>query len=305
MNSAPLKAGSRGSRLARWQTCFVVDALRTFWPGLTTETRIFTTRGDANPDTPLPQIGGKGLFTQELEEALLSGDIDLAVHSLKDLPTYPSPGLMIGAVLRREAVQDALVAPQPVTLRTLPEGAVVGTSSHRRAAQLRHHRPDLHIEPLRGNIDTRVRKVLAGRYDAAVLASAGLLRLGLSGHIVAHLGLDVMLPAPGQGALAVQCRADDRQTRERLAALDDPETRAATAAERHFLQALGGGCAVPVAAFAEADPDHGLHMTGMVAALDGSRMIRVTGRGNHPEALGTQLAAQALAQGAAEVLAHV
>lgn len=305
MHPRTVTAGSRGSALARWQTTHVLERLLDAWPGLETRTRIFTTRGDANQTAPLPQIGGKGLFTLELEEALRAGDIDLAVHSLKDLPTEDAPGLVVGAVLRRAAVVDALVAPAPVTLDTLPEGAVVGTSSLRRTAQLRHRRPDLRVEPIRGNIDTRVRKVVEGPYDAGILAAAGLVRLGLTDHIVARLGLDVMLPAPGQGALAVQCRDDDDGTRALLAALDDRDTRRATDAERHFLTALGGGCAVPVAAFAETRGDDVLHLTGMVAAVDGSRVIRLTATGADPAELGRRLAEEALASGAAEVLAHV
>lgn len=304
MDERTVIAGTRGSRLALWQTQHVLQALERAWPRLVCRMQRFQTKGDKTLDVPLPQIGGKGLFTAELEQALRDKRIDVAVHSLKDLPTETASGLTLGAVLGRTTAQDALVAREPWTLDTLPVGASVGTSSYRRTAQLRHRRPDLAVVPIRGNVDTRVRKVQSGSYDAAVMAAAGLERLGLTEAITARLPFEVMLPAPGQGALAVQCRADDIHILSLLAALDDEEDRAATTAERTFLQALGGGCATPIAAYARRDEDGLIEMQALIASLDGQMMIRVQGRGDEARQLGQDLAREALHQGAEEVLAH-
>ena len=304
MDERTVIAGTRGSRLALWQTQHVLQALERAWPRLVCRMQRFQTKGDKTLDVPLPQIGGKGLFTAELEQALRDKRIDVAVHSLKDLPTETASGLTLGAVLGRTTAHDALVAREPWTLDTLPVGASVGTSSYRRTAQLRHRRPDLAVVPIRGNVDTRVRKVQSGSYDAAVMAAAGLERLGLTEAITARLPFEVMLPAPGQGALAVQCRADDAHILSLLAALDDEEDRAATTAERAFLQALGGGCATPIAAYARRDEDGLIEMEALIASLDGQMMIRVRGRGDDARQLGEDLAREALHQGAEEVLAH-
>ncbi len=293
-----LTFATRPSALARWQTQWVARALENAHPGLTCCEEVITTRGDKVLDKPLPEIGGKGLFTQELEAALLSGRVDAAVHSLKDLPTEMPAGLTVGAVPPRAEVRDALVSAQGYTLETLPQGAVVGTSSLRRAAQLLAVRPDLQIRPLRGNVDTRVRKALAGQYDAVVLAGAGLVRLGLTEHISQWLPLEVMLPAPGQGALAVQCRADDKATLALLAAVDDPATRAAVEAERAFLSALGGGCAVPVAAYANPLPDGTMRLRGFVGSPTGQGFWRGEAVGAEPRALGQALAERAVREGA-------
>lgn len=311
----PLVFGARGSALARWQTGFVIRRLRAAWPALNCETKLFTTSGDKIIDKPLPEIGGKGLFTAELENALRSGEIDVAVHSLKDLPIGDAPGLALGAIGEREDARDVLVARDGGSLSTLPPSARVGTSSLRRAAQLLAARPDITLLPLRGNVDTRIRKAASGDYDAIILAAAGVLRLDLAEHISEYLPFDVMLPAPGQGALAVQCRACDSTVRELLAAIDHAPTRAAATAERAFLNALGGGCAAPVAAYATISPSPdtvlqsgegaggwGLRLTGLVASLDGRRLIRVSGQGDEPTALGAELAQRALAQGAGELL---
>lgn len=294
---------TRPSRLARWQTNHVAELLRAAHPGLITEKLVITTTGDRNLDQPLPEIGGKGLFTQELEEALREGRVDAAVHSLKDLPVDDAPGLAVGAVPQRARPNDALVCPAGQSLSELPPGARVGTSSLRRAAQLLALRPDLTVLPVRGNVDTRLRKAQEGEYDAILLAAAGLDRLGLNEHVTEWLALEAMLPAPGQGALAVQCRRDDTETLQLLAAIDHLPTRAAVEAERAFLQALGGGCSLPVGAFAEVQ-DGSLHLRGIVISLDGHHRIMVAGEGSDPLALGASLAAEALAQGAAEVL-HV
>ncbi len=293
-----LTFATRPSALARWQTQWVARALESAHPGLRCREEVITTRGDKVLDRPLPEIGGKGLFTQELEAALLSGRVDAAVHSLKDLPTEMPAGLTVGAVPPRAEVRDALVSARGYTLETLPQGAVVGTSSLRRAAQLLAVRPDLHIRPLRGNVDTRVRKALAGQYDAVVLAGAGLVRLELAEHVSQWLPLEIMLPAPGQGALAVQCRADDKATLALLAAMDDPATRAAVTAERAFLSALGGGCAVPVAAYAVPLPDGKMRLRGFVGSPTGQGFWRGEAVGDAPYVLGQALAERAVGEGA-------
>ena len=294
--------GTRTSELARWQTDHVIEQLQRAWPELKCETRTFVTAGDKEIDKPLPEIGGKGLFTAELEEALRNGEIDLAVHSLKDLPVQNAPGLTVGAVIGRADVADGLVAAEGQSLTSLSPGAIVGTSSLRRQAQLLAVRPDLRVESIRGNVGTRVRKVHGGEYDAAVLAAAGLQRLGLEGSVADWLTLDVMLPAPGQGALAVQCRASDEATLAIVAAIDDRDVRRATTAERHFLQALGGGCSAPIAAYARPGDGETLTIEGMVADPDGSRIIRVSGSGSDPQLLAETLAAEAIDRGARAIL---
>ncbi|HEX9028661.1 MAG TPA: hydroxymethylbilane synthase, partial [Anaerolineales bacterium] len=207
-----LTFATRPSDLARWQTQYIMSLLQAAWPGLTCQEKIITTSGDRILDRPLPEIGGKGLFTQELEAALLSGQVQAAVHSLKDLPVEAVPGLVLAAIPERGEMRDVLVSPNGSHLEDLPEGARVGTSSLRRSAQLLALRPDLSIQSLRGNVDTRIKKALQGQYEAVVLAGAGLVRLGMQDHITEWLPLDQITPAPGQGALAVQCRADDEAT---------------------------------------------------------------------------------------------
>jgi hydroxymethylbilane synthase len=274
------------------------------WPSLRFETCELSTQGDRTPDRPLPEIGGKGLFTEELETALRHGQIDLAVHSLKDLPIEPEGDLCLGAIPPRADARDVLVSRSGRGLQALPPRSTVGTSSLRRQAQLTAYRPDLDSRPLRGNVETRIRKVLEGEFDAAVLAGAGLLRLGLESEIAEWIPLEVMLPAPGQGALAIQCRADDREVLALLKPLDDPATRSAVTAERAFLESLGGGCSTPVGAYAQYDSD-GLVLKAIVASTDGRRVIRLNGQGRDPLRLGRQTALQALAQGAEAVMALV
>lgn len=294
---------TRPSALARWQTQWVMTALKNIHGDLECEEKVITTQGDNILDKPLPEIGGKGLFTQELEAKLLSEAVHCAVHSLKDLPVENPAGLTIGAIPARAEARDALISARGYTLSTLPIGASVGTSSLRRAAQMLSLRPDLRTESLRGNVDTRLRKAMEGQYDAIILAGAGLTRLGLDQHVTEWLPLDVMLPAPGQGALAVQCRADDEETLSLLAELEDNATRNAVTAERAFLSRLGGGCSVPVAAYATADQT--IHLTGLVASPDGRLTIRVSGEGNDPLSLGAELARQAIARGADEIVRPV
>jgi hydroxymethylbilane synthase len=294
---------TRPSALARWQTQWVMAALQEAHPGLVCEEKVITTQGDKILDKPLPEIGGKGLFTQELEGELFSRAVHCAVHSLKDLPVENPLGLTVGCVPLRAEVRDAWISANGYTLETLPPGSVVGTSSLRRAAQVLSARPDVTTASLRGNVDTRLRKALEGQYDAIILAGAGLIRLGLESHVTQWLPLDVILPAPGQGALAVQCRADDTETLSLLSVLEDAPTRAAVTAERQFLLGLGGGCAVPVAAYADVSNESlNVSLTGLVASPDGQRVIKVAGDGNEPTALGKQLAEEAIKQGAANIL---
>lgn len=265
-----IRVGTRGSRLSRRQTDTVIAALRTIHPAMRCQAVVLQTTGDRS-DGPLQQMGGIGLFTSEIEQALLGGQIDLAVHSLKDLPTAATPGLVVAATPPREDPRDALVS-RYSSLDALPYRARVGTSSPRRAAQLRALRRDLEVVPLRGNVDTRIRKVQDGEVDAAILAAAGLLRGGWPDAIARFLDPEVMLPAPGQGALAVQVREDDVELRAVAAALDDPVTRAAVTAERAFLTRLAGGCSLPAGALATVGDE--LHLRVLVASGDGSRIVR-------------------------------
>jgi hydroxymethylbilane synthase len=302
-SGAPIRIGTRTSKLALWQTNHVAELLQGRHEYVRCELVPMVTQGDRRLDRPLPEIGGKGLFTAELEEALLGGEIDLAVHSLKDLPVENRPGLTLGAILSREDVRDVLVAAAGTTLATLPPGAVVGTSSLRRQAQLLAYRPDLQVRPIRGNVDTRIRKVLEGDYDAAVLAGAGLHRLGLGDHAVEWLSLEVMLPAPGQGALAVQCRGDDVEIRVLLAAIDERAVRAATYAERRLLWLLGGGCSAPVAAHATwSAEDNTFTLTTRAGATDGSALYDAQVHGGSADAVAVEAASKLLALGAALVL---
>jgi hydroxymethylbilane synthase len=295
--------GTRTSKLALWQTNHVIELLKAAWPGIQCRTREYVTEGDTRHDVPLPNMGGRGVFTTLLESALLAGEIDLAVHSLKDLPTDENPQLTVGAIPGREDARDGLVARNAETLDALPAGAVVGTSSTRRRAQLLSIRPDLSMREIRGNVDTRVRKVMQGDYDATVLAAAGLRRLGTEDVVSDWLPLDVMLPAPGQAALAVQCRRDDTRVVELLAAIDDSEARTNVTAERTFLAELGGGCSLPVAAYATSDGNAGgTHLSGVVTSPDGREVIHVEGEGKDAAELGVTLARQALERGAREIL---
>jgi hydroxymethylbilane synthase len=303
-----LRIGTRRSQLALWQTHHVRDQLVAHFPDLAVEIVHMTTTGDRAIDKPLPEIGGKGVFTQELEDALRVSKIDLAVHSLKDLPTQTPPEFVLGAILARANPFDALISRAGFTLDRLPHGATVGTSSLRRRAQLLAHRPDLKTETLRGNVDTRLRKAAdpEGPYDAIILAVAGVERLERGGVISEVIDAQIMLPAPGQGAVAVQCRANDDHTRSLLAVLDDDPTCVAVTAERAFLQSLEAGCRLPVSAYGTLDGET-LHMTGRISSLDGSRTITVRGdaRGSDAFDLGTWLAGEALAQGAGDLLAEI
>jgi hydroxymethylbilane synthase len=281
-NQSPttLRLGTRGSALAQKQASLAAEALRSVQPQLQIDIQIISTMGDRVTNVPLPEMvtatGGQGVFTSSLEAALMAGEIDIAVHSLKDMPTEITAGTVIGAVLERENVADVLISRGGYSLENLPEKAVVGTSSRRRAAQLWRKRPDLYQRDLRGNIDTRIRKALdvEGEYDAIVLAAAGLVRLDRLDVAAQILSLDTMLPAPGQAALAIQCR-DDAVWRDLLALIDHRPTRLAVTAERSFLRGLGGGCALPVAAFGEYS-DGSLSLRGRVLSPDGLQQIDST-----------------------------
>jgi hydroxymethylbilane synthase len=295
-----LTIGSRGSQLALWQAHWVRDRLAELGEAAAIE--IIKTSGDRIADAPLAAIGGKGLFTKEIEDALVEGRIDLAVHSLKDLPTELPAGLGIAAVPPREDVRDAMVGGR---LADLPHGARVGTSSLRRTAQLRAARPDLTIEPVRGNLDTRLRKLAQGQYDALALAAAGLRRLGWEDRIAELLPFEVMCPAVGQGALAIETR-DAGEAVEICARLNDLETRLAVETERAVLRALGGGCQVPIGAHAAVEGG-GLRLLGVVASPDGVRLIRreAAGPAGDAASLAQTLAEELVAAGAGEILEEV
>jgi hydroxymethylbilane synthase len=298
-----LRIGTRGSPLALWQATWVADRLRVLHPDLAVALVEIKTHGDRDRNTPLAQLGGLGLFTKEIQRAVLDGTVDVAVHSLKDLPTRSPEGLVLGAVPAREDLADALVAPGHKTLEALPDGARVGTGSLRRRAQLLYLRPGLHVVGLRGNVETRLKQALEGRIDAVVLAEAGLRRLGLHGHVTERLGPPRFLPAVGQGALGLECRSDDAATLARLAPLDDPAPRRAVLAERAALAELEGGCMIPLGAWGRDTDDGRLVLDVAVFDPDGrARAITsLTGSRDDPERLG-RLVAQALRDQGAERL---
>jgi hydroxymethylbilane synthase len=291
-----LVIGSRGSKLALWQSEWVKSQLEIRHANLEIKIEIIKTSGDINTQQPLTIIGGKGVFTKELEEALLDGRVDLAVHSLKDLPTILPDGLALSAITEREDPRDALILrndlqiKQP-SLSTLPQNAIVGTSSQRRMAQLKEIRSDVVIKNLRGNVDTRIRKLDEGEYDAIILASAGLRRLGLTKRISTTLALDEMLPAVGQGALGLETRANDSEIIELIQSLNHERTNIACTAERAFLRALGGGCQLPIAGHAIVI-DERLLLTGMLASESFDKIARnkIDGSKDEPEFLGQTLA---------------
>lgn len=301
-----LRIATRQSPLALWQAHYVADALRAHHPGLNVELLTMVTRGDKILDTPLAKIGGKGLFVKELEVAMLEGRADLAVHSMKDVPMAFPEGLGLTAICVREDPRDAFVSNHFASLDDLPQGAVVGTSSLRRQCQLRRHRPDLVIKDLRGNVNTRLAKLDNGEYDALILASAGLIRLGMPERIRAALEEAVLLPAVGQGAVGIECRLDDARTRALLAPLNDADTALCVTAERAMNTRLQGGCQVPIAGFATLSQGQ-LFLQGRVGSLDGSQLLEASSVAPIGEAvaLGERVAEQLLAAGAADILAAV
>ena len=306
---APLRIGTRGSALAVWQTERVRELLT--GAGQPTERVEIRTTGDMVQDVPLVRIGSAAIFTRQIDEAMLAGRIDLAVHSLKDLPTELPPGIALAAVSRREDPSDALVGRGPIRWSDIPHGSTVATSSLRRRAQLLHARPDLQVRDVRGNVDTRLAKLdTAPDWSAILLASAGLLRLGQGHRIGERLPPDVMLSAPGQGALAVTARTDDERAIAAAAAVHHRASALAVGAERAFLRRMEGGCQVPVAALAVLDDSGTLRLHGRVIALDGSRMAEGRAAGAAPDAgaaerLGHALAERLLGEGAGEILADI
>jgi hydroxymethylbilane synthase len=303
----PLVIGSRGSKLALWQAEQARERLQQLDPQLEIKIEIIKTTGDVKSE-PLSVIGGKGVFTKELEEALLDGRIDIAVHSLKDLPTILPEALSISAICEREDPRDALVLRSDLqiedsSLLNLPARAVVGTSSQRRLAQLKSLRSDVVINDLRGNVDTRIRKLDEGQYDAVILASAGLLRLGLQDRISARINVNEMLPAVGQGAIAIETRSDNEFAVGVTTRLDHRETRIACLAERAFLRGLGGGCQLPIAAHAIVNDDE-LMLDGLVAKPDGSEILRdrLSGPVNDAEEIGSALATALIQRGGQALL---
>jgi len=296
---ARLRIGSRGSQLALWQANHISALLRE--RGHEVEIEIIKTTGDKITEVALAQVGTKGMFTKEIEEALAEGRVDVAVHSLKDLPTELPPGFELAAITSRVNPRDVFLSVKYGSLNGLPKGARVGTSSLRRQAQLKVARPDLVIHALRGNVDTRMRKLEEGEYDAIILAAAGLTRLGKTQWIREVLAEDFMCPAAGQGALGIEIRRGDSNTRQHLAFLDDAGARAATTCERALLNKLGGGCQVPIGAFAEMHAGV-LHLEGIVAHPDGSKVLRESRDGHDPVELGESVGETLLGRGGEEIL---
>ena len=298
-----LKIATRQSPLALWQANYVKDRLQQLYPDLTIELVPMVTKGDVILDSPLAKIGGKGLFVKELENALLTKEADIAVHSMKDVPMQFPEGLGLAVICQREDPRDAFVSHSYRTFAELPQGAVVGTSSLRRQCQLKALRPDLDIRSLRGNVGTRLSKLDNGDYDAIILASAGLIRLGLADRIASFIDVEQSLPAAGQGAMGIECRTDDVQVQALLAPLADAETTYCVRAERAMNNHLQGGCQVPIGGYAVLQQGQ-LYLRALVGDIDGSRIIRAEGKSavENAEVLGVQIAEQLLAQGADKIL---
>jgi hydroxymethylbilane synthase len=294
--------GSRGSKLALWQSNHIAAFLRA--QGHTVDIQIIQTTGDKITDVALAKVGTKGMFTKEIEEALAAGEVDLAVHSLKDLPTELPPGFEIVAIPKRENPLDAFLSANFASIEALPPGSRVGTSSLRRQAQLMALRPDLDVHPLRGNVDTRLRKLEAGEYAAIILAAAGVNRLGLTQLVRQIIPADGMCPAAGQGALGIEIREGDATTGERLSFLDDPAARITTTCERALLNAMGGGCQVPIGAFAEVG-EGGLRLRAVVAHPDGTKVLREDQTGSDPLRLGEAVGKELLKRGGSAILEAV
>jgi hydroxymethylbilane synthase len=301
-----LKIGTRGSKLALWQANWVKSTLEEQHPALTVALEIIKTKGDKILDVPLAKVGGKGLFVKEIEDALLSGAVDLAVHSMKDMPAEIPDGLCIGAIPEREDPQDVLISKNGLPLSDLDSGAQIGTSSLRRASQILHVRPDLEIKPLRGNLDTRLRKLDTEDLDAIVLAAAGVKRLGLEHRITEYLDETIMLPAVGQGALCIEIRENDPEIEPLIAALEHPHTRIVVMGERAFLNRLEGGCQVPMAAHGSV-ANNVFTITGLVASIDGKTVIQDTlsGPAESSETIGLDLAENLISKGAQKIIASL
>ncbi|MBD0411973.1 hydroxymethylbilane synthase [Pseudoalteromonas distincta] len=301
-----VRIATRKSALALWQAEFVKAELERFHADVRVELVPMSTQGDIILDTPLAKIGGKGLFVKELEQAMLDGRADIAVHSMKDVPVEFPQGLALHTICEREDPRDAFVSNNFANLSELPQGAIVGTSSLRRQCQIKALRPDLDIRDLRGNVNTRLGKLDDAQYDAIILAAAGLIRLEMESRIADYIEPEVSLPANGQGAVGIECRIDDEVTKALLAPLEHTQTRIRVNAERSMNRYLEGGCQVPIGAYALVDGEQ-VHLRGLVGAVDGSEILRdeVTGHVNDAEKLGIELAKKLLAQGADKILAEV
>jgi hydroxymethylbilane synthase len=298
-----LKIGTRASKLAMWQANWVKTALVEAYPRLNIELVTIKTKGDKILDVPLAKVGGKGLFVKEIEQALLDGRIDIAVHSMKDMPAVIPAGLCIGAIPEREDPSDVLISKNGLHFSKLRQGGVIGTSSLRRGAQIRYIRPDIIITPLRGNVETRLKKLQTENLDAIVLAAAGVKRLNIEHRITEHLNSDIMLPAVGQGALSIEIRQNDPDIQPMIKTLEDPQTRAIVTGERAFLHQLGGSCQVPIAGHGTISQNT-FKLTGLVADLDGSRILKETlsGTTDSAETIGIRLAHRLLDRGADKIL---
>ncbi len=301
--SVPVKIGTRASQLALWQAEWVASEIKKRFVGAEVELVKIKTTGDKITDVPLAQVGGKGLFVKEIEEALLSGEVDMAVHSMKDVPTYFPEGLELRSITAREDARDALLSRDNIKLLDLPEGAKIGTSSLRRQSQLLCLRPDLEILPLRGNLDTRIRKLEEGEYDAIILATAGINRLGWTGKIIEHISPALMLPAIGQGALGLEIRIGDERLIDIVGGFNDKNTSYAVCGERALLKRLEGGCQVPIAAYGTVFKNT-VSLTGLIASTDGKSVIKdiIEGNVSRTEELGIMLAENLLKAGGAEIL---
>jgi len=301
-----IRIGTRGSALALWQAEWVKSELEKKYLGITVTLTKIKTTGDKILDVPLAKVGGKGLFVKEIEEAMLGNEIDIAVHSMKDVPTFFPDGLHLSCITKREDPRDALLSKNNMRFKDLPKGANVGTSSLRRQAQLMHVRPDFVIHQLRGNVDTRLRKLKEGQFDAIILAAAGVRRLGLADNVTEYLEPSVSLPAIGQGALGIECRVDDRELNNLIAFFNHQDSRTCVTGERALLRRLEGGCQVPIACYGEMR-DGKLHLTGLVGSVDGKKIIkdRIEGMPEKAEKLGVSLAEKLLSQGADIILREV
>ncbi|GGB49021.1 hydroxymethylbilane synthase [Fictibacillus barbaricus] len=298
--------GSRRSKLALTQTNWVIDQLKKAGMPFEFEVKEIVTKGDVILNVTLSKVGGKGLFVKEIEQAMLDKEIDIAVHSMKDMPSELPEGLEIGCTPKRVDPRDALISEKYSSLRELPNGAVVGTSSLRRAAQLLNRRPDLTMKSIRGNIDTRLEKLKSGEFDAIILAAAGLERMGWSSDVVTeYLDVDLCLPAVGQGSLAIECRSEDSEVKELLSTLNDEYTYQTVQAERAFLHSLEGGCQVPIAAFATMTDDHEVTLTGLVADPEGKKVLKEINKGKDPQRVGVDLAEELKSLGAKKILDDV
>lgn len=298
--------GSRRSKLAMTQTKWVIKQLEEAGSPFQFEIKEIVTKGDQILDVTLSKVGGKGLFVKEIERALLTGTIDMAVHSMKDMPSSLPDGLMIGSIPKREDFRDVLISKEHQTLRDLKPGSIIGTSSLRRSAQILSARPDLEIKWIRGNIDTRLKKLEADEYDAIILAAAGLLRMGWNDEIVTeYLNQEICLPAVGQGALSIECREDDAELKEQLTKLNDEYTSQTVRAERAFLEKMEGGCQIPIAGYATMDEQGMIELTGFVGSPDGKTRFVEKAIGLYPEAVGVECAEIMIKKGAGALISKV